>query len=126
MGLERQHAPNDARRVEGVRGKSLVVDGEARAGAFLIWPEGIAEVGAKNVRTLETSAFEPLFNLPVPRDVTLIGSGSIMAWPDFALIAALRKRGMGPEVMDSRAAARTYNLLLTEERAVAALILPLA
>jgi uncharacterized protein len=48
-----------------------------------------------------------------------------MAWPDMDLLARLRERGLGPEVMDSRAAARTYNLLLSEGRAVAALILPL-
>jgi uncharacterized protein len=41
-----------------------------------------------------------------------------------ALRAALRARGIGVEAMDTGAACRTYNLLLAEDRLVAAALMP--
>ncbi len=125
MAFEEMHGPAGSKRIEAVRGAHFVVGGTAIEGAFLIWPEGLQPVEGAAVADLTEDSFAPLFALDVPRDVLLIGSGTDMRWPDFALLKALRGRGLGPEVMDSRAAARTYNLLLAEERAVAALILPL-
>lgn len=126
MAFERNEAPQGIVRIEGYAGKALVVAGEKRAGAVLVWPEGLEERGAKAATDLTEDMFSPLFALDPPRDVVLIGTGAAMSWPDFDLLAALRRRGIEPEVMDSRAAARTYNLLVSEERNVAALILPLA
>ena len=41
------------------------------------------------------------------------------------LRAALKTRGIGVEAMDTGAACRTYNVLLAEDRLVAAALLPL-
>jgi uncharacterized protein len=52
-------------------------------------------------------------------DVLLLGTGSRQRLPPPALYADLAARGIGLEVMDNRAACRTYNLLLGEFREVA-------
>jgi uncharacterized protein len=52
-------------------------------------------------------------------DVLLLGTGSRQKLPPPALYADLAARGIGLEVMDNRAACRTYNLLLGEFREVA-------
>ena len=49
----------------------------------------------------------------------LLGTGSRQKLPPPALYADLAARGIGLEVMDNRAACRTYNLLLGEFREVA-------
>lgn len=126
MALERNEASRGTVRIDGYAGKALVVAGEKHVGAVLVWPGGVEALDARSPADLNESVFAPLFKLEAPRDVILIGTGVAMTWPDFDLLAALRSRGIEPEVMSSRAAARTYNLLVSEDRNVAALILPLS
>lgn len=56
-------------------------------------------------------------------DIFLIGSGEKALAPDAPVVQALRKIGLNVEVMDTPAAARTYNLLLREGRRVGAALL---
>jgi uncharacterized protein len=57
--------------------------------------------------------------LPLAPEVVLLGTGDRQRIPAPALYAAFAARGIGLEVMDNRAACRTYNLLLGEYRDVA-------
>jgi uncharacterized protein len=60
-----------------------------------------------------------------PPEILLIGTGRTTAFPDPAILDALAKAHIGFECMDSRAAARTYNILMVEGRDVsAAMLLP--
>ncbi|MBZ6378651.1 hypothetical protein B5C34_11815 [Pacificimonas flava] len=126
MALERDEPPPGDYRVEGFAGKAIVVGGQPRMSAFLICRDIFVESSAEVVTDLAMSDFDPVLTRDAPPEVLLIGSGAAMAWPDRDLLGQLRDRGAMPEVMDSRAAARTYNLLLSEARDVAALILPLS
>ena len=57
----------------------------------------------------------------------LIGTGRRTAFPDAAVLQALDAAHIGFECMDSRAAARTYNILVGEGRNVSlAMLLPRA
>ncbi len=56
-------------------------------------------------------------------EVVLFGSGSRLWWPPSTLIAAFARHHIGFEVMDTAAACRTYNILVYEERNVAAALL---
>ena len=57
-------------------------------------------------------------------DVLLVGTGAEIAHVPVAFRDALEAAGIGVEVMNSPAAARTYNVLLGEGRRVAACLLP--
>ncbi|NBB97303.1 MAG: hypothetical protein GVY34_03905 [Alphaproteobacteria bacterium] len=57
-------------------------------------------------------------------DVLLVGTGPQIAHLPKALRAELDAAGIGAEVMDSPAACRTYNVLLSEQRRVAVALLP--
>ncbi len=57
-------------------------------------------------------------------DVLLIGTGGQIAHIPASLRACLEDAGLGVEVMDSPAACRTYNVLLSESRRVALAVLP--
>ena len=52
-------------------------------------------------------------------DVVLLGTGGRQRLPPSALYADFAAHGIGLEVMDNRAACRTYNVLLGEFREVA-------
>jgi uncharacterized protein len=57
-------------------------------------------------------------------EIVLLGSGAAFRFPDPAALAPLYQAGIGVEVMDTKAACRTYNILLAEgRRVVAALVM---
>lgn len=55
-------------------------------------------------------------------EIVLLGSGTSLNWPAKGVRESLMTRGIGVEVMDSGAACRTYNILVEEQRHVAAII----
>ena len=57
-------------------------------------------------------------------ELLLLGLGRHMAPVPTALRAALKAKGVAVEAMDTGAACRTFNVLLAEDRRVAAALLP--
>ena len=56
-------------------------------------------------------------------EVVVLGTGSTFEFPDPAVLKPLRDARIGVEVMDTRAACRTYNILLGEGRKVTAALI---
>jgi uncharacterized protein len=56
-------------------------------------------------------------------DVLVLGTGDALRFPAPACLQSLTRAGIGIEVMDTPAACRTYNVLLGEDRRVAAAVL---
>ncbi|RMH39308.1 MAG: hypothetical protein D6688_14205 [Alphaproteobacteria bacterium] len=79
-------------------------------GASMPW-EGLADEG-------------PLLALASKIDVLLIGTGAEMRFLAEGLDARLAAAGIGAEPMATPSACRTYNVLLSEGRRVAAALLP--
>jgi uncharacterized protein len=59
-------------------------------------------------------------------EIVLLGTGSRQRFPRPPLLRSLLARGVGVEVMDTAAACRTYNIIMLEDRRVAAALLLLA
>ena len=57
------------------------------------------------------------------REIILLGTGARLRFPRPEIMQSLIRSGVGVEVMDVQAAWRTYNILLAEERRVAAALL---
>lgn len=57
-------------------------------------------------------------------DVLFLGMGASIAHPPKAFRTALEAEGIGLEVMNSPAACRTYNVLLSEGRRIAVALIP--
>ena len=55
-------------------------------------------------------------------EVIVLGTGPSNVFPPRDLVFAMARRGVGFEVMDTAAAARTYNVLASEGRQVAAVL----
>ncbi|NOR52027.1 MAG: hypothetical protein GQ470_05350, partial [Gammaproteobacteria bacterium] len=82
----------------------------------------IEEWGARQVSELvNEQATAPLLALDI--EILILGSGERLIFPESSLLASFMQKGIGVEVMDSRAACRTYNLLSGEGRKVAAAII---
>ena len=56
-------------------------------------------------------------------EIVLFGSGAKLRFPDITLLQPLVDAGIGLEVMDTGAACRTFNVLLSEGRSVAGAML---
>ncbi len=67
---------------------------------------------------------EPLLNLADAVDVLLIGTGAELTHIPTDLRSALENAGIGIEIMNSPAACRTYNVLLSEGRRIALALIP--
>jgi uncharacterized protein len=90
--------------------------------SFVVFPDGVIHGDLPaSVSALEEDHFLPL--LERQTEVLLLGTLTGGQFPPPELIAWLSHRGIGLEVMNTPAACRTYNLLMFEERRVAAMIL---
>lgn len=68
---------------------------------------------------------EPVLRMAEQLDVLVIGTGNDIAILPDAVRNALREAGVGMEVSTTRTAVRTYNILLSEDRRVAAALMVL-
>lgn len=110
--------------VRGFAEGGFVVDGR-RHGSLLLTPERAIAWQAPALADLETDHLADLLALRPAPEFLLLGSGPALRRPPAAFTRALDERGIGVEVMDSRAAARTWAVLRAEGRWIVAALLPL-
>jgi uncharacterized protein len=90
--------------------------------SVVVLPDRILEDWpARRFDELAAEHFERLADLG--REIVLLGTGGRLRFPRAEILAPLVRAGVGVEVMDLQAACRTYNILLAEERKVAAALL---
>jgi len=100
----------------------LQLDHERLSSPFTLHQGGINKLtGLERMADLSPEHIRPLLE-PRP-EVLLIGSGCYTAFPGPAVMQLLDSTRMGFECMDSRSAARTYNILVEEGRNVSLLML---
>lgn len=78
----------------------------------------IAPWGPRSFEELKTTDFEMI--LPLKPKIFILGTGEQHRFPPTQLYAVLINNQIGVEVMDTRAACRTYTVLMAEGREVMA------
>ncbi len=124
--MKMQLESSDQKLISNYGNGVLSVNGQDYQTNLLITKSRVIEnwfSGALN--ELSMAHFEPLFDGKESEspEIVLLGTGSEHVFPDFALMAELRKRGIALEVMNTRAACRTYSVLVSEFRPVAAALI---
>ena len=100
--------------------------GDQRFGhGLLISPEQALDWSVSSLDKLDFGEILSRLNLSPAPEFLLLGSGSSMLQPPAAFRREVEAAGMGLEVMDSRAAARTWGVLRAEERWIIGAFLPL-
>ena len=107
----------DARPIEGYGPGFFRIAGQVIHGAALIQSTGAQGWGGFD----DTAA---IIALKDAIDVVFVGTGAEVAHLPAAFREAIEAAGIGVEGMSSPAACRTYNVLLSEGRRVAAALLP--
>lgn len=93
------------------------VGGQRHDGPVIVSPNGVTAWGGMD-------DVEGLLALQGAVDVIFVGMGSEIAHLPVALREQLEVAGIGAEPMASPAACRTYNVLLSEGRRIAAALIP--
>ncbi len=112
--------------IDGYAPGGFRVQGRFFEGPLLIGAQGVISWAVAPGALLDAAAAEAVLSGPVGDglDILVFGCGSVMTPPPRAFRDAIEKRGIGLEFMASPTACRTYNVLLSEDRRVAAALLP--
>jgi len=113
--------PSGVNTITGYGEGYVMVNGERHSASIVVLPERLEQWAVTGFDALTTDDFEFLKKLGA--EIVLLGTGARQRFPHPRLTAALAKAGIGVEVMDLQAACRTYNILVAEERKVAAALL---
>jgi uncharacterized protein len=113
--------PSGANTITGYGEGYVMVNGERRSSSVVVLPDRIEPWDVQGFDQLGTEHFAFLKNLGP--EIVLLGTGPKQRFPHPRLTTALAQAGIGLEVMDVQAACRTYNILVAEERKVAAALL---
>ena len=122
LNLERPTQLNIIRRIDAdANGCRILIGETVLTQSFILTPESIDLWEVTKISQLETHHFHRLSQLSV--EVVILGTGAEIEFPQPALSKALMENHIGLEVMDSRAACRTYNILANDDRKVAAALM---
>lgn len=100
----------------------VLVNGRRHERSLVLLPDRvIADWAVAAVANLGPAEVE--FLAALEAEILLLGTGAALQFPEPALLRPLARAGVGVEVMDTRAACRTYNILMAEDRRVAAAVM---
>jgi uncharacterized protein len=89
-------------------------------GNLVVAPHDVSVWNAESFDALTPAHFEALLELKP--EIVILGTGERLRFPRPQVTRALAQASVGFEAMDTRAACRTYNILMSEGRAVVAAI----
>jgi len=111
--------PDYAYALRAADGRTAKVNDRTLASSFVLTPETLIEAWpVANIAELTPEHLQPV--LALNPALVVLGTGVSQVVPPAAVMAACLTRGIGLEVMNNPAAARTFNILAGEGRKVAA------
>jgi uncharacterized protein len=103
----------------------VLIGGRRFTRGLIVTPSRVEEGwGPAYPADLTVEHLDALIAIDPETRVIVLGTGATQVFPDPALYFAVIGRGVGFEVMDTGAACRTYNILVSEGRRVVAGLLP--
>ncbi len=100
----------------------VAINGQTKGQGLIVTPDALIEPWCElGFESLDEAAFAALAELGLT--IAIIGTGKRQRFPSLALLRPLIESRRGFEIMDTAAACRTYNILATEGRSVAAALI---
>lgn len=113
----------DRQLIHGYGDQGFTITGIRHEGSVLVFPGSTVTWPVKSVADLTVDSLAPILAAAPRPAVLLLGCGKGMSVIPREIKVALRDAGIVVEPMDTGAACRTYNVLLTEGRDVAAALI---
>ncbi|OIQ89981.1 hypothetical protein GALL_281190 [mine drainage metagenome] len=115
--------PADRQLIQAYGDGGFRISGIRHEGAVLVFPGQTLPLPVAALAELAPDHLAPVFAAEPKVELLLLGTGAQMRLPSPTLRRLCRDHAVVLEPMDSGAACRTYNVLLSEDRRVAALLL---
>lgn len=120
LTLER---PGDHLSIQCVTADGIQIGDHWYAGPLIVsTTELLTDWKAQQFNDLNEQQLEPVFGLQP--EVVLVGTGPRQLFPAPELMMCFYRRNIGVEFMHTRAACRTFNVLVSDHRKVVAALLP--
>jgi uncharacterized protein len=118
--------PQGRQIIDGYGDGGFRVSGQRIEGSVIVFPDKVTTWTVGEIGTLSAGSLDAVSaaGRAGTVELLLIGTGARMTQIDRTLRQTLRADGVVIEAMDTGAACRTYNILLAEERRIAAALLP--
>ena len=113
----------DRQLITGYGGGGFKINHQYIAGSLLVLPAMSMAWNVSSDTPLAVSHFSKILEQTSGIELLLVGTGSVMKPLDISVTTALKQAGIAVETMDTGAACRTFNVLLGEERKVAAALI---
>lgn len=115
--------PEGKKVINGYGAGEFTVNGEPHAGSVIILPDAMYAWNAKTMADITEESLSKLWDFAGEIEVLLLGCGENHAFLEPEIEDLFRKKGIVVDTMDTGAACRTYNVLLSEERHIAAALI---
>jgi len=107
--------------IRNVSESAIRVNDEDYSESIVLTPDDLLTIWSdKPIADLTEADFDSVFD--TKPEIVLLGTGASNVFPPRELTFAFARKGIGLEVMDTSAAARTFNVLANEGRRVAAIL----
>lgn len=114
-------------QIQSYQPGSLKINHQLYTASIIITPDQlIIDWPPQTIEALSNQSFDLLFDSTLIRmkpDILLIGTGERLIFPPIDTYGHLLNQRIGVEIMDTRAACRTFNALTAEGRNVAAALI---
>ena len=116
-------APEGRQLIQAHREGGFTIAGVRHEGSVLVLPDRTLPWAVRELAALTIESLAPITATADRVDILVLGSGSAFGQPGADERAAQRSHGNVTEAKDTRAACRTFNVLLAEDRRVAAALI---
>ena len=116
--------PEGLQLIETYGDGAFRITGVRYQGAVFVFPDETQAWQQASVEDLTATTFSPVTDRETVPEILLLGTGARTEFILPSIRAAIHEKGPVVDVMDTGAACRTYNVLLSEGRRVAAALLP--
>ena len=116
-----QNTVEQANLIKAINAKQIVVNDKSYANSLILTKDSLIEISINSVTDLTAEHITQL--LASNPEIVILGSGENHEFPAVELLNPIALKNIGFEVMNNQSAARTYNILIAEERKAACLLL---
>jgi uncharacterized protein len=116
-------APEGRQLIQAHREGGFTIAGVRHEGSVLILPDRTLPWSIRELAAVTLESLAPITAVATCVDLLILGAGARFGQPQPDLRQVLRAHGIVIEAMDTRAACRTFNVLLAEDRRVAAALI---
>jgi uncharacterized protein len=115
--------PEGRQVIESYGERRFRISGQVYEGSVIVFPQLALMWPVARFEDLSADSLQPVAEASDDLDVLLLGCGARMNLVPRRIRDELRQAGVVIDAMDTGAAARTYNVLMAEERRVAAALI---